>query len=181
MIGRASGTSVRAALLAAGGLLVVACSVPAGMPAPPTAPPAGSAAVVPTATTREVPRQLQALKTAYPTTAATMAPLWLARDQGLFAQQGLDVDMALVTSGPTLMGAILSGETPIAMSGANQPIEASLQGADYLILGSTMPYMPNAVYVHPSIESPEGLRGKVLGTSSYGSITHIALRAAFEQ
>ena len=109
-----------------------------------------------------------------------MAPLWLAKDQGIFAEYGLDVDLALVTSGPTLLGSILSGETPIAMSGASQPIEATLQGADFVILGSTMPYMPNSVYVHPSIESPQDLRGKVLGVSSYGSITHIALRAAFE-
>ena len=50
-----------------------------------------------------------------------------------------------------------------------------------MILGSTMPYMPNSVYVQASIETPQDLRGKVLGTSSYGSITHLALRAAFER
>jgi ABC-type nitrate/sulfonate/bicarbonate transport system substrate-binding protein len=44
-----------------------------------------------------------------------------------------------------------------------------------------MPYMPNSVYVHPSIQSPQDLQGKVLGTSTYGSNTHVALRAAFER
>ena len=43
-----------------------------------------------------------------------------------------------------------------------------------------MPYLPNSVYVHSSIQRPDDLRGKVLGTSNYGSITHVALRAAFE-
>jgi NitT/TauT family transport system substrate-binding protein len=161
-------------------VLAAACSPRADAPPAPNAPQV-TEQITPSGAATAMPRQLRPLKTTYPTTAATQAPLWLARDAGIFAELGLDVEMALVTTGPTLLGAILSGETPISLAGGNQPIEANLQGADFVMLGSIMPYMPNAVYVHASIQSPQDLRGKVLGTSNYGSVTHVALRAAFER
>jgi ABC-type nitrate/sulfonate/bicarbonate transport system substrate-binding protein len=120
------------------------------------------------------------LKTAYTTTAGTMAPLWAAKEAGIFDELGFDAELALITSGQAMLGALLSREVPLAMVGANQIVEANLQGGEYLIVGSAMPYLPNSVYVHASIRQPDDLRGKVLGTSNYGSITHVALRAAFE-
>jgi NitT/TauT family transport system substrate-binding protein len=143
--------------------------------APAVAPPAAQPAVQPSPAPQPV-----ALKTAYTTTAASMAPLWVAKDAGILAELGLDAELSLIGSGQAMLGALLSGEVPISMAGGNQIAEANLQGGEYLIVASCMPFIPNAVYVHPSIQRPEDLRGKVLGTSNFGSVTHVALRAAFE-
>ena len=100
-------------------------------------------------TARRVP-----LKTAYTTTAGTMAPLWAAKEAGIFDELGFDAELALITSGQAMLGALLSREVPLAMVGANQIVEANLQVGEYLIVGSAMPVCPNSVYVHSSIQRP---------------------------
>src|SRR5438132_12598852 len=71
-----------------------------GACSPSTVSPAGSkpgapvAAVAATEGTAPPPRV--AMKAAYTATASSMAPMWLAKEQGLFADQGLDVELVLV-------------------------------------------------------------------------------------
>src|SRR5579885_2570951 len=86
---------------------------------------------------------------------ATMASVWLAAEQGAFAEQGIDAEVVFIGAGQAILGALSSQEAPIVMAGANQVIEANLQGGEYTILGATMPYLTNSIYVHPSIERPD--------------------------
>jgi NitT/TauT family transport system substrate-binding protein len=137
-------------------------------PAPAAAAPGSSAA----------PRQ--ALRTAYTTVATTMGPFWLAAEQGAFAEQGLDAEVVFIGAGQAILGALSSQEAPIVIAGANQVVEANLQGGDYVILGASMPYLTNSIYVHPSIERPNDLRGKSVGVSNFGATSHVAVRVALE-
>src|SRR5919202_6528684 len=43
-----------------------------------------------------------------------------------------------------------------------------------------MPYITNSIYVHPSIERPDDLRGKSIGVSNFGAISHVAAKVALE-
>ncbi|HLI27803.1 MAG TPA: ABC transporter substrate-binding protein [Chloroflexota bacterium] len=170
-------------------LILSACGGPAAPPAgsagaapgaaapgaSPPAPTGGSTASVAAATPARV-----ALKTAYTTATAAFAPLLLAADTGLFAEQGLDAEVLFIGPGQPLLGALTSGEVPIVMAGAPQAIEAGLAGGDYVLLGAVQPYLTNAIYVAPEIQRPEDLRGKSVGVSNYGAISHVALRVALE-
>ncbi|SRR5579884_2062355 len=148
------------------GAATPAASASTAAPAP-DAPPA--AAVPPTR-----------LRTAYTTAGATMASVWLAAEQGAFAEQGIDAEVVFIGAGQAILGALSSQEAPIVMAGANQVIEANLQGGEYTILGATMPYLTNSIYVHPSIERPDDLRGKSIGVSNFGAISHVAAKVALE-
>jgi NitT/TauT family transport system substrate-binding protein len=161
------------ALLAACG--PTASPAPAGSTAPRESAPVPAAAA-PAASA--APRQ--SLRTAYTTAGATMGTVWLAAEQGAFAEQGLDVDVVFIGAGQAILGALSSQEAPIVIAGANQVVEANLQGGDYVILGASMPYLTNSIYVHPSIERPEDLRGKSIGVSNFGAISHVAARVALE-
>lgn len=142
-------------------------TAPSGAGAPTTAP-AGQA-----------PARI-ALKTAYTTATAAFAPLLVAEEKGLFAEQGIDAEVLFIGPGQPLLGALTSGEVPIVMAGAPQAIDATLAGGDYVLLGAVQPYLTNSVYVAPEIHTPEDLRGKSIGVSNYGAISHVALRVALE-
>ncbi|HEY7066163.1 MAG TPA: ABC transporter substrate-binding protein [Chloroflexota bacterium] len=109
-----------------------------------------------------------------------MSPIWLALDSGGFTAEGLDADLAFIGAGQAILGALTSEETPVVMAGANQVIEANLQGGQYVILGSAVPYLTTSIFVVPEIQTPEELRGKAVGVSNYGAISHVALKVALE-
>jgi ABC-type nitrate/sulfonate/bicarbonate transport system substrate-binding protein len=148
------------AIVVVTGLALASCT-----PATPSAPPT----FVPTAAAQKI-----ALTSAYTTTSATMAPLWLAKVGGFFDQEGLDVSLTRIQAGAPVMGAIQSGEVPLAFVGAQQIVEADLQGADFVIVAGFIDTLGQSIYVTPSIERPDQLKGGALGVSNFGAITHVA-------
>ena len=103
-----------------------------------------------------------------------MAPLWTAKVGGFFDEQGLDVTLTRIQAGPPVMGAIQSGEVPLAFAGAQQIIEADLKGGDFVIVAGFLDILGQSIYVPASIERPEQLKGGAIGVSNYGAITHVA-------
>src|SRR5256712_1461474 len=146
---------------------------PAAPPPPPPepTPPPAAATAAPART---------ALSSAYTTTSATMAPLWTAKEAGFFDQEGLDVKLTRIQAGPPLMGAVQSGEVPLAFAGAQQIIEADLQGGDYVIVAGFIDTLGQSIYVPASIERPEQLKGGAIGVSNFGAITHVAGQVGVE-
>ena len=151
-------------------LLALAACTPASPPPQPTAP----SAAAPKAAEK------LALTSAYTTTSATMAALWTAKEGGYFDQEGLDVKLSRIQAGPPLMGAVQSGEVPLAFAGAQQIVEADLQGGDYVIVAGFIDTLGQSIYVPASIERPEQLKGGAIGVSNFGAITHVAGQVGVE-
>jgi NitT/TauT family transport system substrate-binding protein len=125
---------------------------------------------------RPVPKV--ALKSAFTTTSATMAPLWAAKEGGFFDEEGLEVTLTRIQPGPPVLGAIYAREVPIAFVGAQQIVNADLKGATFVIVAGFDDTLAQSIYVHPSIERPEQLKGKAIGVTNFGAITHVAGREA---
>jgi NitT/TauT family transport system substrate-binding protein len=165
--------------------LLGACSNPRpaapAAPAVPAAPQSGgtqgsgSQASAPAATPAPVK-----MTTAYTTASASMAPVWMADETGAFKEFGIDAEVTFIGAGQAILGALTTQEAPLVLAGANQAIEANLQGGEYVILGTAMPYLTNSIYVVPSIEKPEDLKGKSIGVSNFGAISHVALKVALD-
>jgi NitT/TauT family transport system substrate-binding protein len=115
-----------------------------------------------------------ALASAYTTTSATMAPLWAAKEGGFFDEEGLDVTLTRIQAGAPIMAAIQARELPVVFLGAQQIVEANLKGGDFVIVAGFIDTLGQSIYVHPSIERPEQLKGKVIGVTNFGAITHVA-------
>jgi ABC-type nitrate/sulfonate/bicarbonate transport system substrate-binding protein len=178
--------------LALGLALLAACAAPRAAPPPsapsapaasqpggPTSahPPASAAAAAPIP---PAPPARARLHTAYTSVNASFAPIWLAHESGAFAEQGIDAELSFIGPGQAILGALTSQQTPIVAAGANQFIEASLQGGDYVLVGASSARLPIAVLVVPALREPADLRGKSLGVSNFGAISHVGLRVALE-
>ena len=170
---------------------LTACAPAPGSPVPTTAPvaqptaPAAAAPAAPPAATlapARAPRTAEKidLKSGFTTTSATMSPLWLAKEGGAFEEEGLAVTLSRIQAGAPMMGAIMSGDVPVAFLGAQQIVEADLQGADFVIIAGFIDTLGQSIWVQPSIERPEQLKGGALGVTNFGAATHVAGRVGLD-
>lgn len=153
-------------------------------PAPAPKATASPAPATPTAAPKAVapPKTLTKLKVAYGSVGAHGTPVWIAKEQKLFEKYGLDVDMSYIAGATMAMQAVLSGEVPV-LAGVNaaQVIAATVEGADAVVIASVLNTTVMYLMVTPSIQGPNDLKGKALGVSRFGSLSHSVLRFALRK
>ena len=117
-------------------------------------------------------QELKRISMGYPSLAFTQSHIWVAKEQGLFKRYGLDVDPVFLRGGQMATQALAAGEPPIVNVGT--VIQANLTGYNLVLIASMENKFYQLVFVRPGITSLEQLKGKKLGISGFGSITHYA-------
>ncbi len=179
------GSRAAALVTVIGVLLVAACGGgasspsqrPASAPAPPTAG-APAASAPPSSATAPAP--LQKVVVSYSSVAGTYVPVWLAADAGLFAKQGLDVEMPYIASGTTSMQSLLAGDVQFIVTSGGEPIAAYLGGAPARLVFAWTQTISALFMVDPNITSPQQLRGKPVGITRFGGQPHTGARLALK-
>ena len=119
------------------------------------------------------------LRIAYLFTSGTMASMWMAKETGGFAKEGLDVEMISMSS-TLALPALLANEVDVIQISAVPLINASLRGFDVVFISGMLNTMIWDLYARPEIKNAEQLRGKIVGTERPGSPvaygTSVALR-----
>jgi NitT/TauT family transport system substrate-binding protein len=111
----------------------------------------------------------------YASIGGTQAVGWVAREAGLFAKHGLDVEL-LFTGGGRAVTSLLSGETPIVTVGGPSAIAARLGGSDVILTAHIFDTILYSLMVTPEIRGLADLKGKKIGASRFGSATDFSLR-----
>lgn len=111
----------------------------------------------------------------YSEDGATDLAVYLAKDQGLFDQQGLDVDLTFIASNLGI-AALLSGQTQFALIGAPEILGAAVAGGDTVSIIQLTGASPYLMEVQKDIQTVEDLKGKKIGVSSFGSSSDTATR-----
>jgi len=108
------------------------------------------------------------LRIAFLLTSGTMASLWMAKETGAFAREGLEVEM--ISMGSTLaLPALIANEVDVIQVSAAPVITASLRGFDVVFIAGMLNTMIWDLYARPEIKNAEQLRGKIVGTDRPGS------------
>ena len=119
------------------------------------------------------------LRIAYLFTSGTMASLWMAKESGGFAKEGLDVEMISMSS-VLALPALIANEVDVIQVSAAPVITASLRGFDAVFVAGLLNTMIWDLYARPEIKNAEQLKGKIVGTDRPGSPvaygTSVALR-----
>ena len=107
-----------------------------------------------------------------------VAPLWIAKEQGIYRKYGIDAELVFIIAGRA-MQAMLAGQVPVGNVGATHVVNANTGGGDFtMILGmqNTLDYL---FIARPNIKSAEELKGKkvAIGTPSGSAsvATYVAL------
>jgi len=115
------------------------------------------------------------LRVAHSTLTATNAVLWVARDRGLYQRHGLDVHLIYV-AGVRSLQALLAQEVEFASVSGSTAIQANLAGADTVIVGGISNSVLMSLVVAPEITGVDGLRGKRLAITRFGSLSDFMAR-----
>jgi ABC-type nitrate/sulfonate/bicarbonate transport system substrate-binding protein len=119
---------------------------------------------------------------AYGTITSGYSVVWITKDAGIFAQNGLDVELLLIQSSPILAAAMVSGNVPLAVMGGAAAVASNLSGSDLVLIGSLRKISSLAFFVTTKdISRPEQLKGKILGIDRFGGAGDFILRLVLEK
>ena len=113
--------------------------------------------------------------------APTTLPVWVAKRQGYFQQEGLLVEPIVFTSGTINSQAALAGEIDIALGSGTEVFTIRLAGEDARFFFGISNFMPFKLFVNPSIKTPADLKGKRLAVSRFGAQSDFLTRHAISK
>jgi len=103
------------------------------------------------------------LRVAYLSTTVTMASLWMAKETGALAKEGLDVEVLTMQSASAIPE-LIANEIDVVQVSAAPVLTAALRGLDVTFIAGLLNTMIWDFYVRPEIKNAEQLKGKIIGT-----------------
>lgn len=98
-----------------------------------------------------------------------MGLFFVAKDQKFFEEQGLDMDLVQVNTGPVAVAAMAANEAEFyTVSATGSALGAISSGLDLVWVAGMINKLDGYFYVQPKIQKPEDLKGKTLGVQSIG-------------
>ncbi|MBI2368718.1 MAG: ABC transporter substrate-binding protein [Deltaproteobacteria bacterium] len=113
---------------------------------------------------------------AYSSISGSFLGLFVAKDAGYFAEQGLDVQLLYIASGTTLTQALIGGDVQIGFGNGISALRAKLQGADLVIVGVSVDRMIFSLFSRREIRTPADLKGRKVGVTRFGGAPDIWVR-----
>jgi NitT/TauT family transport system substrate-binding protein len=120
-------------------------------------------------------KKLEPLVVAYSSITGNRAPLWIAKDLGLFEKYGLDVKLVNIAAGSVSLAALMTGGVQLTTDSSSGIVSAAARGAPLAIV-STNGALPYQLVATPTIKSAAELKGKIVGSSRIGAGSDFLLR-----
>src|SRR5437870_13041294 len=79
----------------------------------------------------------QTVRTSYGGTSGYNVPLWVTQEAGLFKKHGITSELILISGDAASLQAMLANELHLTNAAGTAPIQATLQGADFVIIASS--------------------------------------------
>ncbi|HZR98780.1 MAG TPA: ABC transporter substrate-binding protein [Chloroflexota bacterium] len=142
-------------------------------PAPPSADATGGAGTGGASpTTPAAPARIAVV---YATTSTGNSNFQLAQDQGIYRQNGLEVEHSTLPP-PTIPAALFTNQAQFSVSACAGMIEAVAANNDLVLLATVAPRLQYMFAAGPGVTRPEDLKGKRLAVSRLGSGVDMAAR-----
>src|SRR5215831_13719449 len=126
--------------------------------------------------------QTTRIKVGYSSIGVGQCLVWVAKEAGLFKENGLDVQLIFIGSSSVMTQALIAGDVPIAIMSGSTAIGSQLAGADLVIAASTKKDPAQAFLVTAKgISQPEQLKGKKLAVSRLGASSDFTLRVILKK
>jgi NitT/TauT family transport system substrate-binding protein len=126
-------------------------------------------------------KKLERFRTGGGSASAAQMSIWFAKEGGYYEKNGLNVEVISIPGSSLALQAMLSGELPIIQAGGAGPIQAALSGTDTVVLATIAKKFNWWIFVQPNIARMEDLRGKIFGTTRFGTQSDLASRIALRK
>jgi len=112
---------------------------------------------------------------------ADLAPLYMARKDGLFAAEGLIVEPVVASGGAAQIASMVAGDIDITYSNYVSVLEAAKKGLPLRIIRENNRSGPQGIYaMADGISKPAELAGKKIAVNSLGNIQELTARAVLQ-
>ena len=128
----------------------------------------------------DAPAQLKKVRMGISALSASYTTAYIAKDTGLFKKNGLDVELILIDTGPTVH-ALIAGDLQVAGVGGSRIIASALEGSGLRMLAATNNRQPYKLVVPAGVRKPSQLMGKKVGVGAFGGLDDTAMRFALRQ
>ena len=125
--------------------------------------------------------QTTRLNVGYSAASADQLPAWVAKDSGIFAKNGLDVQLIFFTGGTTAILALVSGDVPITQVSGPGLVNSALAGSDAVFVAAGIISLNYVLMGKPGIKTAEQLKGGTVAISRFGSATDSIARFALRR
>ena len=98
--------------------------------------------------------------------------MFMAKQEGLFKKNGLDVELIHIQSSSRGIQAILAGEIAFSFMDGSNAAQANLKGANIILVAGATNRQVFSLMANPEIKRIANLRGKKIGITRVGSSTH---------
>ena len=98
--------------------------------------------------------------------------MFMAKQEGLFKKNGLDVELIHIPSSSRGIQAILAGEIAFSFMDGSNAAQASLKGANIALVAGATNRQVFSLMAKPEIKKIAELKGKKVGITRVGSSTH---------
>ena len=113
--------------------------------------------------------------------AGFQAPLWAAKDFGLLAKHGVNVDLVMIPGSARGAQAMLGGSIHFGQIDGTALIAAINQGADLVFVASSLNKFPFSLVAQKNIRQPKDLVGKKVGMVAFGGAHEVSLILALKE
>jgi len=118
------------------------------------------------------------MRVAIPSIVIDFAPLWIARDKGLFREERVDVEITYIQGNIRGVQSLLAGEVQVGIAGSAGPIGARAAGEDAVIVAVPMNRLDYTFVARQPVKSPGDLAGKKIGIGAVGGSDEVATSIA---
>ena len=102
--------------------------------------------------------------------------VWVAEDKGLFRKNGLEVEVIVTGQGGTAgISALLANDIQMVNSAGDVLVAAALRGGDTVMVASVVNKGLQRLVSKPEIKTPADLKGKRVGVTRIGAVSHSVL------
>jgi NitT/TauT family transport system substrate-binding protein len=128
----------------------------------------------------EAGAQLTKVTTSYVSDSAGVLPLWLAKEAGIFARNGLDVQAVRVHAAVGVM-ALMSGELQFVLASGPVVVDSALRGSNAVYVAGGMSTLDFVLVTRSEIKTAEQLKGGTVGLSAPRGANPTATRFALQK
>ena len=125
--------------------------------------------------------QREKLEVVYSSIGGSSIPLRIAQDKGFFERNGFDTRLIYIGGGRNVGQAFAAGQIKIAIMAGPSLVAANLAGLNLRMVAGLVNTSTYSLFVKPSINSPQELKGKRFGVGTFGSSPDFMMRQIFRR
>jgi ABC-type nitrate/sulfonate/bicarbonate transport system substrate-binding protein len=108
--------------------------------------------------------------------SALHSAVWIAEQKGLFRKHGIEAEVIVTGQGATAgISALLANDIQMTSSAGDALVNAALHGGETVMVAGVVNKGLQRIMVQPEIKTPTDLKGKKVGVTRIGAVSHSVL------